>query len=76
LNLPFGNVVEDKAEVGKNIAFPDFYGDMLDPAMPVLRYKFLTLMTRLYHLDPNVVRYLATLGNRERVGAARPVEGC
>ena len=58
------SIVEEKAEMGKNIAFPERYGDVLDKNMPVYRQKFLLLMTRLYKRAPNIVRFLAATGSR------------
>ncbi len=58
------DIVEEKAEMGKNIAFPQSYGYTLDKNMPVYRQKFLLLMTRLYKRAPNVVRFLAAASSR------------
>lgn len=58
------NVVEDKAEMGRNIAIPSDYSTVLSDRTPVIKRKFEYLMARLYHYQPAVVRYFAAISTR------------
>jgi hypothetical protein len=60
------NEVEDKAELGRNIAFPEDYDEVLEPGMPKLRSKFEFLLARLYKYRPDVVKYLAAVSTRPK----------
>lgn len=51
----YNNVEEDKADLGREILDPDGYDEMLDPAAPVRRAKFLLQAARHYEATPEVV---------------------
>lgn len=63
----FTNAVEDKAEMGRNIAVPSDYSTMLSNRTPIIKQKFEYLMARLYHYQPAVVRYFAAISTRPYV---------
>jgi hypothetical protein len=60
----FKNIVEDKAEFGKEILGMDRYPEMLDPKTPRIRQKFLFLLARVFHDNPKIVQYLADITSR------------
>lgn len=53
--------VEDKADIYRQLVRPTSYDQLFDPRKPVLRVKGRLLLTRLYALAPNVVKYLTGL---------------
>jgi hypothetical protein len=57
------NPVEDKAELGAELASPDMYGQVTDPRLTVIRGKFKYLLARLYHKAPKVVEYFTTVAS-------------
>lgn len=60
------SVTEDKANVGRHIVELTNYSEMLDPAKPVIRQKFLFLLARMYEMNPEVVEYYAANAGRTR----------
>ncbi len=55
----FNNVIEDKAAIGADLSDPNYFPLLLDKKKPVLRQKALIYLARLFHQNPNVVRYYA-----------------
>jgi len=49
-------VVEDKAELGKELSNPNTYGEIFDPDKPLSK-KAILLMSRLYNKARDVVKY-------------------
>lgn len=60
----YKNVVEDKAELGKNLFGRYNYAVILDKRLPAIRQKALVLLARMYNRFPNVVRYYAAVSDR------------
>lgn len=60
----YKNVVEDKAEIGKNFFGRYNYAVILDKRLPAIRQKALVLLARIYNKFPNVVRYYAAVSDR------------
>ena len=60
----YTNVVEDKAQILRHIFNPYGYLDSIDPITPVVRYKTIIELARLYQQDPNLVKYYTTLNQR------------
>lgn len=61
----FTSIVEDKANVGRWLDNPPDYNMMLDPRIPIIRKKFLTLLARIYERAPAVIKDLALRYGRE-----------
>jgi BioD-like phosphotransacetylase family protein len=55
----FTNEIEDKAETGKVLAYPQILGTQMDPSRPILRAKTELLLARLYEKSPQIVKWLA-----------------
>lgn len=67
----YTSVVEDKAEIGKNLFSRWGYQTIMSEYMPALRQKALILLARMYKQNPNVVRYYAAI--TERPPATDPI---
>jgi hypothetical protein len=65
------NVLEDKAEMGKNILIPGRYIRLTDPHFTVLYAKFRMLFARLFHLSPTLATYYAETNQRTGTDGAQ-----
>lgn len=63
-NYSFNHIVEDKANLGSILFNPGAYSFALDERKPILREKFIFLLARLYHDNPNLVKYFLEVRNQ------------
>lgn len=62
----FYNVVEGKADIGRQIFDAAFYSSALDENMPIRRDKFIYLLARFYEKFPNEVHYYSYFAPKYR----------